>query len=382
MTANERMNAQLSELMHDIAGSAVEPLDEVVRQTARMRQRPAWTFPERWLPMTEITARPIPQLRRPLMLLTALLLLVAASIFVASGIWRRPNIPLPVRLDIDTAAAQRFEVSGAAHVAVGLDRLWVTVGGAGVAEVDAATGELLQVTQIDGGSCGSIEIAFGRAWTPTCQVGGVTAVDLDGAQSAVPFGMPISEEETTIGVSADALWVVAGGLGDQLVKVDPLAERVAAMYPVGAGSANPEFAFGSVWIVSKNTGEVVRVNPTTGTSQATISVGALPRFLAVGEDSIWVVNQDDGTVSRIDPASNTVVATIEVGPLAGAGDIVLAGGSVWVRGAGDVARIDPAENRVVEFYGPAPGRGGIGSDGISLWITASDANLVWRLPGG
>ena len=29
--------------------------DDIVRQTARMRQRPAWTFPERWLPVSVIT---------------------------------------------------------------------------------------------------------------------------------------------------------------------------------------------------------------------------------------------------------------------------------------------------------------------------------------
>ena len=31
--------------------------DDIVRQTAGMRQRPAWTFPERWLPVSVITSR-------------------------------------------------------------------------------------------------------------------------------------------------------------------------------------------------------------------------------------------------------------------------------------------------------------------------------------
>ena len=31
--------------------------DDIVRQTARTRQRPAWTFPERWLPVSVITSR-------------------------------------------------------------------------------------------------------------------------------------------------------------------------------------------------------------------------------------------------------------------------------------------------------------------------------------
>ena len=32
-------------------------LDDVLAQTAGTRQRPAWTFPERWFPMADITSR-------------------------------------------------------------------------------------------------------------------------------------------------------------------------------------------------------------------------------------------------------------------------------------------------------------------------------------
>ena len=56
-----------------------------------------------------------------------------------------------------------------------------------------------------------------------------------------------------------------------------------------------------------------------------------------------------------------------------------ASGFVWVRRLGDVARIDPRENRVIEFYGPTPGWGALGSDGTSVWVSSPDANLVWRL---
>ena len=380
MTANERIDARLSELMHDLAGSADEPLTEVLLRTAQTRQRPGWTFPERWLPMTEITARMSPQASRPL-LVALLLLLLAMAFVIASGFWPRTVPPLPAQVDIDGAAAQRFEVSGAGYPAVGLERLWVTVGGAGVAEVDPASGEIVRVTQIDGGGCGRIEVAFDRVWAPTCQVGGISAIGRDGSQTAIPFGIPVplAEEEVTIGLDDDALWMVAGGLGDQLLKIDPQAMQVTARFPIAQGSANAEVGFGSVWLVSKNTGEVTRVDPATGRIQATIGVGSLPRFLAAGESAVWVVNQEGGTVSRIDPRLNAVVATIVVGPLPAAGQIEVVGGSVWIRGIDNVLRIDPSENRVVKIYGPAPGLGAIGPDGDSLWVTSPDANLVWRL---
>ena len=379
MTANERMNAHLADLMHDLAGSAVEPLDEVLRQTARIRQRPAWTFRERWLPMTDITARPFPFSNRPILVALALLL-VLTLVVVAAGLWRQPDVPLPARVDIETVATERFNLEGAVIPAAGLGSLWVIIGGAGIGEVDPATGELLDLTQIDAGACGFPELAFGRIWMPTCAIGGVASIDVDGATGFVPLGLAATDEEATIGVDADALWLVGGGLGDTLVRVDPVAGQVVATYPVGAGSASPEPAFGSVWVARKTTNQVVRIDPATGAVQATIPVGTQPRHLAVSADAIWALNQLDGTVSRIDPTSNSVVATIDVGPLANAPDIEVAGGSVWVRGVDLVARIDPAVNRVVETLGPAPGLGGLAADGDAVWVTAPDVGLVWKIP--
>ena len=36
------------------AGPAPDYLDDVFARTGRMRQRPGWTFPERWLPVADI----------------------------------------------------------------------------------------------------------------------------------------------------------------------------------------------------------------------------------------------------------------------------------------------------------------------------------------
>ena len=368
MTAYERSDARLSELMHDLAGSAVEPLDEVLRQTARTRQRPAWTFPERWLPMTDITARPVIFSNRPL--LVALLLLLALTVaIVAAGLWRQPQVPLPVSVDIETAVVP----------AAGLGSLWFVIGGAGIGEVDPATGELLGLTQIEAGACGFLEVAFDRVWIPTCAIGGMAGLDADGGLVHLDIGMLVTDEEATIGVDADSLWLIAGGLNDQLVRVDPARGEVVATFPLGTSSASPEPAFGSIWVAAKATNQVLRIDPATGATQAAIPVGTQPRHIAVTDDAIWALNQLDGTVSRIDPETNTVVATIDVGELANAPDIEAAGGSVWVRGLDKVTRIDLAFNSVAEIYGPAPGQGALAADGSSVWATAPDVGLVWRI---
>jgi hypothetical protein len=379
MSELERTNLRLPDLLHDLAGDAVEPLDDVLRVTAHMRQRPAWTFPERWLPMTDLTARPISYGNRPLLFVALLVLLVAAFAVVASGIWRPPTAPLPAQLDINAAAAQRLEIESASYPAVGLGALWVTIAGAGVGQHDVATGEPLRLTQIDAGPCGSIEVAFDRVWTPTCAIGGVASVDTTGASTFIPLGALVADEEATIGVDGDGLWVVGGAFGEQLFKLDPQLGEVTARYSIPSGSANPEVGFGSVWIAGKSTGTVLRLDPGTGATQSEIAVGSQPRFLAAGEDAMWVVNQLAGTVSRIDPISNQVVTTIEVGPIELAGDIEVAGGSVWVRATDNLVRIDPATNTVVETFGPMGPWGAITTDGVAVWVTEPDAGVVWRL---
>jgi WD40-like Beta Propeller Repeat len=50
---NERLTRAISETLHDLAtGSDTDYIDDVLAQTARMRQRPAWTFPLRYTLMT------------------------------------------------------------------------------------------------------------------------------------------------------------------------------------------------------------------------------------------------------------------------------------------------------------------------------------------
>ena len=69
---------------------------DILRQTARVRQRPRWTFPERWLPMSVITLarrtlQPIPWRTVGLVALLGLLIVVALAIY-AGG---RPRLPAP-----------------------------------------------------------------------------------------------------------------------------------------------------------------------------------------------------------------------------------------------------------------------------------------------
>ena len=88
MTAFDRIEPRLPELMAELAPASVpDYFDDMLRQTGRTRQRPAWASLERWLPM-DVVARPTmfraPALR-PLLVLLLIGLLVAAGLALYAG---------------------------------------------------------------------------------------------------------------------------------------------------------------------------------------------------------------------------------------------------------------------------------------------------------
>jgi Tol biopolymer transport system component len=96
MTSDRRFERDLPDLLAELAPRAMPDYrDDIVRQTARMRQRPAWTFPERWLPESVISTRAsaAPPIRWRVVGVVALLLALAVGLAVIAG--SRPKVPAP-----------------------------------------------------------------------------------------------------------------------------------------------------------------------------------------------------------------------------------------------------------------------------------------------
>ena len=97
MTAPDRFERQLPEIMAALAPARVpDYFDDLLRATARTRQRPAWSSLERWLPM-DLALPSAPGRARPLaglalLGLVALLVIAALLAFVGS---RPPRVPPP-----------------------------------------------------------------------------------------------------------------------------------------------------------------------------------------------------------------------------------------------------------------------------------------------
>ncbi|HEY8167860.1 MAG TPA: hypothetical protein VIF84_04030 [Candidatus Limnocylindrales bacterium] len=96
MTTFERFEGDLPMLLDQLATSRPpDYLDEVFERTARARQRPRWTFPERWLPLS-VTTRPaathLPVRALALLVLALLAIALAGIVLVGS---MRPDLPTP-----------------------------------------------------------------------------------------------------------------------------------------------------------------------------------------------------------------------------------------------------------------------------------------------
>ena len=92
MTADSRFDRDLIAILEDLyLGPSPDYRNEVLAGATRTRQRPAWTFPGRWLPM-DIATRVAPGTRLPLRqlgILALIAILVAVAVAVAVGAQQR-----------------------------------------------------------------------------------------------------------------------------------------------------------------------------------------------------------------------------------------------------------------------------------------------------
>src|SRR3954447_16333694 len=93
-----RLPIELPDLLTEIAAPRTpDYTDDVLGVTAATRQRPRWTFPERWLPMALIATERLP-VRAPIPwravagVALLLLALIAAALLAAGG---RRTLPAP-----------------------------------------------------------------------------------------------------------------------------------------------------------------------------------------------------------------------------------------------------------------------------------------------
>ena len=202
--------------------------------------------------------------------------------------------------------------------------------------------------------------------------------------------IPVGRDASGIVVDPTGIWVT-GWFDNELYRIDPATNAVAASYPLTIpGHGGPDAiasGLGSLWVATTEwtdddttvAGSVLRVDPTNGAVAAIIPVGRNAISIAVGSSAVWVANVDDGTISRIDPATNAVVATI---PLTGVVTVAASGDAIRAATrTGPIVRIDPATNAVAQTVTTDAKYPLIALGDGALWATsdATGASATTRL---
>jgi streptogramin lyase len=266
-------------------------------------------------------------------------------------------------------------------VVVTPDSVWVaSTKPDSVQRIDPVTNKLIASAPLPAEACSGLEFAFGSVWVPVCtQPPSMVRVDVKTNQITATLNVGPAGPEGGIAASADSIWLVTDKIGT-LSRIDPATNSVQQKIQIPAGSFNPVFNEGTIWISGFETNVLTAVDAAGGEVRATIPVGPKPRFLTTSAGSVWTLNQGDGTVSRVDAHSSRVVTTIKAGLSGEGGDICFGGGSLWATLFGlPLTRIDPPTNRVVRQW---KGQGGdsmrIGHRAI--WLTDYRAGTLSRIP--
>jgi YVTN family beta-propeller protein len=165
-----------------------------------------------------------------------------------------------------------------------------------------------------------------------------------------------------------------------LARIDPGTGRVRQTVAIPAGSYNPLYRDGIVWVSGHDAGVVTAVDAVTGKVLASIPVGEGPRFLTAGAGSVWVLLQGTGDVVRIDARTRKVSARIAAGLAGHGGDISFGAGRVWPTLSGlPLTEIDAKTNRIRRQW-TGPGGDSLAWAFGAIWLTDYKAGTVARYP--
>jgi virginiamycin B lyase len=264
-------------------------------------------------------------------------------------------------------------------VAITADAVWVaSTGPFAVNRIDPKTNTRIASVELPGEACSGLAVGAGSLWVPLCTAKpSLARIDLktNAVTSIYPLGPPA--EEGGIAYGAGSIWLIVDKLGS-LARINPENGAVLDTFHVPAGSYNPAFLDGTVWITHADGSDVTGIDAASGKTIATVVTGPNPRFLTVGAGAVWTLNQGDGTLTRVD-SLNRRTATISLGTPGHGGDIAFSDGKIWTSMMKmPLSLIDAGLNRLVcQWVGPGGDALNIGHG--SLWLTDYHAGTIERI---
>lgn len=265
-------------------------------------------------------------------------------------------------------------------VAVGHDAVWVgSTGPEAVHRIDPRRNALVASVPVPGTPCAGLATGFGAVWVPLCAHPNVLA-RIDAATLAVRLfpGVGPAAAEGGITTSPDSVWLVTDARGT-LSRIDPATGRIRQRVSLPAGSFNPRYADGLVWVTRATGHEVTAVDAASGRVVGHVATGPGPRFLAAGEGLVYTLNQGDGSLTRIDARRRRATAQIALDTPGHGGDLALAAGIVWTTVAGVPLTATAVEGDAVRRRWVGEGGDSLAVADGSVWLTDYHRGTVARI---
>jgi len=264
-------------------------------------------------------------------------------------------------------------------VSITPDAVWVgSTGPFAVHRIDPKTNRRVASVRLPGEPCAGLAVGFGSLWVPLCSaIPRLAKVDLMSNQLISVLKTGPAAAEGGIAASPDNIWLVIDKEGS-LARIDPDTGTVRQVTHLPAGSYNPFYNDGQIWVTRADGSEVTSVDASSGTILATVPTGPGPRFLTAGDGAVWTLNQGDGSVTRI-KTSTKQATTIALRIPGKGGDISFGGGMIWATvWKVPLSLVDGVTATLLcQWEGPGGDSLGIGHGAI--WLTDYHAGTISRI---
>ena len=265
-------------------------------------------------------------------------------------------------------------------VSITPDAVWVgSTGPFAVSRIDPKTNRRVASVRLPGEPCAGLAVGFGSLWVPLCSAVPLLAkVDLKSNRLISVFKAGPAAAEGGVATSADSVWLVIDKQGS-LARIDPGTGTVRQITHLPAGSYNPFYSDGQIWVTRAEGSEVTSVDASTGAILATVPTGPGPRFLTAGAGAVWTLNQGDGSVTRINTSTKQAAGSTALSIPGKGGDISFGGGMIWATVSKvPLSLVDGATAALLcQWVGPGGDSLGIGHGAI--WLTDYHAGTISRI---
>ena len=270
-------------------------------------------------------------------------------------------------------------------VAIDADAVWVaSTGPFAVHRIDPGTQAVTDHVPLSGEPCSGLVLGFGVLWVPLCaskdsnHAAALAKVDLATRKVIARYPLGPAAPEGGIAVSDDSVWLVIDNRGG-LARIDPNTGKLRSRTQIPAGSHNPHFNQGVVWISQATGSTLSGVSADSGTLLPPIAVGPHPRFLTSGAGAVWTLNQGDGSVTRVDLATRGTesIALHTPGP---GGDLQYGVGYLWSTMPKTPLSLIDANTHALICQWQGPGGDSLGIGFGAIWLTDYHGGTVSRIP--